>query len=100
MDPDRSTAVFRILQESLTNVVRHAAASEITIRMEKRNKDLMLLVKDNGKGMRMEDAFRDESLGILGMRERAQMFGGEVDICSAPGSGTTVRVNIPQVYVA
>jgi len=96
INPERATAIFRILQESLTNVVRHAAASEVKIRLGKRDKELILLVQDNGKGMRMDKLSRIRSLGILGMRERALVFGGKVIIRATPGKGTTVRVRIPQ----
>ena len=97
ISPEQATAIFRILQESLTNVVRHAAASEVKIRLGEKEKELILLVQDNGKGMRMDKLSRTRSLGILGMHERALVFGGEVIIKAAPGKGTTVRVRIPQV---
>jgi PAS domain S-box-containing protein len=97
ISPERATAIFRILQESLTNVVRHAAASEVKIRLGEKDKELILLVRDNGKGMRMDKLSRTSSLGILGMHERALVFGGEVIIKAAPGKGTSVRVRIPQV---
>jgi len=96
VNPERATAIFRILQESLTNVVRHAAASEVKIRLGEKDKELILLVQDNGKGMRMDELSRSKSLGILGMHERALVFGGEVIIRATPGKGTTVRVRIPQ----
>ena len=96
INPERATAIFRILQESLTNVVRHAAASEVKIRLQEKDRELTLLVQDNGKGMRMDKLFRSRSLGILGMHERALVFGGEVIIEATPGKGTTVLVRIPQ----
>jgi len=95
IDSERATAIFRILQEALTNVVRHAAASEVEVRLEKNENELVLLVHDNGKGMDEGKISRGESLGILGMQERAHLFSGEVMIDGACRAGTTVRVRIP-----
>jgi PAS domain S-box-containing protein len=95
MDRERTTAVYRILQESLTNVARHAAASQVEVQLRQQDKDLTLIVQDNGKGFPMDKLSSRESLGILGMQERALVFGGEVIFCTAPGIGTTVRVTIP-----
>jgi PAS domain S-box-containing protein len=95
VDSERATAIFRILQEALTNVVRHAAASEVEVRLETKENELILLVHDNGKGMDEGKISRGESLGILGMKERARLFGGQVMIYGACGTGTTVRVRIP-----
>jgi len=95
MDPERATALYRILQESLTNVARHAAASQVEVELRRQGKDLTLIVQDNGKGMSMDKLSSRESLGILGMQERALVFGGHVVFCTGPGMGTTVRVRIP-----
>jgi signal transduction histidine kinase len=95
MAPERATALFRILQETLTNVARHANATEVDVRLARENGDLWLEVQDNGIGVGDEQLFAGKSLGILGMRERAFMFGGEVTIHGAPGKGTAVRVRIP-----
>jgi len=95
VDSDRATAVFRIRQEILTNVSRHAAASEVEIKLERTDKDLVLFVHDNGKGMPENELSGRKSLGLLGMQERTMVFGGEVTICSAPGMGTTVKVTVP-----
>jgi PAS domain S-box-containing protein len=95
IDPAVATAVFRIFQETLTNVARHANASELQVRLAKVNSDLILEVHDNGKGIAEASLSSGESLGILGMRERALLFGGELKISSASGEGTTVRVRIP-----
>ena len=96
IESERATAIFRILQEILTNVVRHSAASQVEIKLEKKAEDLILMVQDNGKGMPAEKLSSRKSLGMVGMQERALVFGGEVMICSAPGMGTTVRVRIPE----
>lgn len=96
IDPERATAVFRIFQETLTNVARHADASEIEVRLAKDDRDLTLEVHDNGRGIPEDKLSNGESLGILGMRERALLLGGEIIISGTPGKGTTVRVRIPE----
>lgn len=96
-DPDGATALFRIFQETLTNVARHAKATEVDIRLAKENDNLVLEVHDNGLGAREEQLSAAKSLGILGMRERALKLGGEFTILGISGGGTTVRVRIPRV---
>jgi PAS domain S-box-containing protein len=96
VDPERATAIFRILQETLTNVARHADASQVEVRLAKEDGDLTLEVHDNGKGIPEDKLSNGESLGILGMRERALLLGGEIIISGAPGQGTIVRVRIPE----
>ena len=96
IDPDRATALFRIFQEILTNVARHAKASEVNAWLANENGDLALEVHDNGLGVREEQLSAGRSLGILGMRERALLLGGELIIHGVPGGGTTVRVRIPR----
>lgn len=88
-----STAVFRIFQEILTNVARHAAATQVRVRLNEGSETLTLVVQDNGKGI--EEGRETASLGILGMRERAWLLGGSVEISSGPRSGTVVTVKIP-----
>ena len=96
IDQERATAVFRILQETLTNVARHAEASHVEVRLTRENGDLTLEVRDDGRGMPAGRTSASESLGILGMRERAMLIGGTLTITGAPGKGTTVRVRIPE----
>jgi PAS domain S-box-containing protein len=96
IDQERATALFRIFQETLTNVARHASATEVNVRLAKEDGDLTLEVRDNGKGIGAEQLSFGSSLGILGMRERALLLGGEFTISGAPGNGTTVRVRIPK----
>lgn len=95
LDPDRSTTVFRIFQETLTNIVRHAGADEIEVRMEKRQDHLLLQVRDNGRGITEGQIANSKSLGLLGIRERAFLWGGKVDIQGEIGKGTTLSVQIP-----
>jgi signal transduction histidine kinase len=94
-DPVLSTAIFRIVQEALTNVMRHAAASEVTVRLEKKDDTLTLEVRDNGVGIREGRIFDPHSLGIIGIRERVLLLGGEAVISGKPGEGTLVGVTIP-----
>ncbi|NKE72916.1 PAS domain-containing sensor histidine kinase [Candidatus Manganitrophus noduliformans] len=95
LDRDRSTTVFRIFQETLTNIVRHAGADKIDVRLEKRGDHLLLEVGDNGKGITEGQIANSKSLGLLGIRERALLWGGTVSIQGEPGKGTTLSVKIP-----
>jgi len=95
VDPERSTALFRIFQEILTNVARHAQATRVEVRLQKSDLDISLEVKDNGRGIEKSEIAGANSLGLLGIRERAVILGGEVDIRGTPGKGTTVRVKVP-----
>ncbi len=95
LDPERATALFRIFQETLTNVARHAEATEVQARLAKENGNLVLEIRDNGKGASEEQLSDKSSLGILGMRERVLLLGGTLTISSILGKGTTVRVLIP-----
>lgn len=90
-----STGMFRIFQETLTNVARHAKATRVEVVLQKERGRLVLLIHDNGQGFDQADASFSTSLGLLGMRERAAILGGEVNISSAPGKGTTVTAWIP-----
>jgi PAS domain S-box-containing protein len=95
VDPERSTALFRILQEILTNVARHARASRVEVLLQQSGEQLVLEVKDNGRGIKENEKSGSKSLGLLGLRERAVILGGEVEIEGRAGKGTTVRVNVP-----
>jgi PAS domain S-box-containing protein len=96
IDPERGTALFRIFQETLTNVARHANATEVEVRLAKADGNLTLEVHDNGRGICQEQLSEGGSLGILGMRERALLLGGELTIAGTRGEGTTVSVRIPE----
>jgi signal transduction histidine kinase/ligand-binding sensor domain-containing protein len=94
LDDQRATTIFRIAQESLTNISRHAQASQVKISLERIDKHYVLQVRDNGMGF--DTALRKKkSLGLIGIRERTSMLGGEVAIFSVPGVGTTIKVSIP-----
>jgi signal transduction histidine kinase len=95
LDQDRSTAAFRIFQETLTNVARHSGATEVDVKLFRRDDWASLEITDNGKGISPADISGNRSLGLLGMRERANLLGGELQISGAPGAGTTVTVRIP-----
>jgi len=94
-DADLSTALFRIFQEALTNVARHSGATEVRVRLRADADSSTLEVEDNGKGIGKKKALSSKSLGLLGMRERAQMFGGRITVTGTPGTGTKVTVEIP-----
>jgi PAS domain S-box-containing protein len=93
--PDVSTALFRILQETLTNVARHAKATRVEVVQQKQRDRVVLMIRDNGQGFDQVGPSLSKSLGLLGMRERAAILGGQVNISSAPGNGTTVTAWIP-----
>jgi PAS domain S-box-containing protein len=95
LSPEKSAAVFRIFQEILTNVARHSGASRVEISLSERGGSLVLTVSDNGVGVKESEIADTKSLGLLGMRERALVFGGGVSIRGEAGRGTTVTVSIP-----
>ena len=90
-----ATAVFRIVQESLANVAKHAGASEVAVVIDKVPGAVTLTVRDNGCGFATAAPRKPQSLGLMGLRERAQLLKGKVTIESAPGQGTRVEVYIP-----
>lgn len=95
LDQNRSIAIFRIFQEALTNIVRHAQATMVEVHLKKGRSVLTLEVKDNGIGIPAEKLSDHNSYGLIGIRERARYLGGDARILGIPGSGTTVDVNIP-----
>jgi signal transduction histidine kinase len=96
LPPDVATALFRILQEALTNVARHAGASHVTIELEVDPDQVRLIVGDDGRGITSSQASDPRALGLLGMRERARALGGDVTIERARGGGTSVTVRVPR----
>jgi len=95
LDEELNTAFFRIFQETLTNVIRHAEATKVGVRLERDRGHLSLEIKDNGRGISEAEISNTKSIGLLGMRERAALLGGRVTFTGAPGHGTTVLVRIP-----
>lgn len=95
LSPDKRAAVFRIYQEILTNVARHSNAALVETSLEERDGNLILKVSDNGRGIKESDISDTTSLGLIGMYERAVVFGGKVKITGLEGKGTTVIVHIP-----
>lgn len=97
--PEAALAVYRIVQEALTNVARHAQASRADVLIARRNGSLIAIVEDDGRGVDVrassEDAARGLRLGLFGMRERAELVGGHLTIESAPGEGAAVHVEVP-----
>lgn len=91
--------LFRILQESLTNVARHSGAQKATVSLLQNQNNLILTIKDNGKGFDAENT-KKKTLGLLGMKERTLMIGGEYKITGTPGHGTSVEVTVPMPVFA
>ena len=92
---EMETTFYRIAQEALTNVLRHAKAHHVGVVLERRGEKVVAIIEDDGLGFDVEEAMRCERLGLLGMRERAEMLGGKLTIESAPGTGTSVYVEVP-----
>ena len=95
LDGDRSTAIFRIFQEALTNIVRHANATNARISLKQDGDRVILRIRDNGKGIDKKQLSDPKAFGLIGMRERAMSKGGDVKISATPGGGTTIIVSIP-----
>jgi signal transduction histidine kinase len=94
--PDVSIALFRIFQETLANITKHAQASEVEVHINDLDGIIELTVLDNGRGISETDRAKPHSFGLRGIRERVEYFGGRVSIDSQPGKGTRVRVFIPR----
>ena len=92
---DLNTAFFRIFQETLTNVIRHAQATRVEVTLKEEQGYLLMEVRDNGRGISSDEITNTKSIGLLGMRERAALLGGELTIIGRAGEGTTVTVKIP-----
>jgi len=95
VDLDKSIAIYRIVQEALTNVARHASATEVNITIDQKNNKLFLSVQDNGIGMEEKQRNDMKKFGITGMNERAYIIGGDLQITSEPRKGTKINLTIP-----
>jgi two-component system sensor histidine kinase UhpB len=94
LDPDHASALFRIFQESLTNIAKHAGASRVTVTLRRQRQHLTLAICDNGRGITPADRLKPQSFGLRGMSERARALGGTLTLSAAPGGGTMVVVKI------
>jgi signal transduction histidine kinase len=97
---DKRTVLYRVAQEALTNVARHAQASHAEVKIQKLDGAICMKIKDNGKGFQQNSVLRGKKggrLGLLGMRERLQMVGGNFAVTSAPGKGTTIIAQVPLI---
>ncbi len=95
LDQECSTGLFRIFQEIMTNVARHSKATKVNISLKQNTDKIILEVEDDGRGISEEKIHNPRSLGLLGMRERALLFEGNINIRGGQGRGTTVTVNVP-----
>lgn len=95
LDRERSIILFRIAQEALRNVAKHASATAAEIVVESRGNQLVMAVTDNGRGFDTADSARASGLGLISMQERARLVGGTYSLLSKPGGGTTIRVTVP-----
>jgi signal transduction histidine kinase len=96
LDIEQCTALFRIMQEALTNIIRHANATRVDVELFVTENSLSLEVRDNGCGLRNADKLKESSFGLRGMQERITAFDGWIDVSSSAGDGTTVMISIPK----
>jgi len=95
LDDAASTAVFRIVQEALTNIARHAGASNVLLNLYRTNGELLVTIQDDGRGIRAEDMEKAQSLGLVGMRERVWAMHGDITIGSDEAPGTRIDIVLP-----
>ena len=95
LSQEQSTAVFRIFQEALTNVLRHAKATSVDVRIQTGGGQLVVSLRDNGRGITEEEKSNAYSLGLLGMRERAELIGARLEIDGVDGKGTELKLRGP-----
>jgi PAS domain S-box-containing protein len=98
LERDLATAIFRVFQEILTNIARHARASRVSIELKEKPSQLILRVRDDGLGITPKQISDPKSLGLIGMRERVNACGGTITLCGMPNRGTIVTVRIPQTH--
>jgi len=95
LSPQRAIVLFRMCQEALTNVARHAKATRVSIDLVEADNQLTLEVRDNGRGISEQELEGQNSLGLLGLRERAALLGGSATVTGEPGRGTSVVIQVP-----
>lgn len=95
LSQEQATAIFRIFQEALTNILQHAQATRVNILIEEEEGEVVLEVKDNGRGIAEIERMGSRSVGLIGMRERAQLAGGSIKITGVAGKGTVLTLRIP-----
>src|SRR6185436_8723963 len=98
LDTARRTILYRVAQEALNNVARHAQASRAEVKIQKSDGAICMKIKDNGKGFqaeRLSHSKKNKRLGLLGMRERVEMVSGRFSVESTPGDGTTIHARVP-----
>ena len=96
LDSGQATGVFRVFQEALTNIAKHAQAGHVDVQMFATDKLVTLEVRDDGVGVRKQDLAKSESFGVRGMQERMHHLGGWIEVSGAPGKGTTLMLSIPR----
>lgn len=94
LDPDHASALFRIFQEALTNIAKHAGATRVTVTLRRERRHLLLTIRDNGRGIAPADRLKPQSFGLRSMSERAHALGGTLALSGAPGGGTMVAIKI------
>ena len=104
MPADLEIACYRVVQEALTNVVRHAQARQVRVEFRQQEEEVQLVIRDDGVGFNLEavqrGAARGASFGVLGMEERVELLGGQIEFTSNPGQGTGIQVRFPVVFPA
>jgi signal transduction histidine kinase len=100
LGPDGNISVYRLVQESLTNIARHAHATKASVSIAEAEGCLVVRIADNGRGFEASPGQPARTLGLVGMRERARALSGQLQIDSAPGRGTTVTITIPLARTA
>ena len=95
LDKQRETSIFRIIQEVITNITRHAQATVVEIDLNEVDNEILIIIKDNGTGITKEQLLNSRSLGIIGMNERAKQLGGQLVIHGTPSQGTTITLHAP-----
>jgi PAS domain S-box-containing protein len=100
MDESRSTAIFRLVEECLTNIDKHAQAKKAVIQIHRSGNSMEIRVQDDGKGIRQDEIHKRKAFGLMDMRERVRKMKGKIDIKGCPGKGTRIAVSLPQFFPA